>query len=601
MGGALNFYVNSNGTFGMNSTLVLKGNNASKNGGAVHLEGRSYIEFKRILKAHFVNNKALLGGALYCSEYSDISFMNTSNATLTGNNAERGGAIFVTDSTLILKNVSSVILSNNTASRYGGAIYIGSQSNLTFMRDCNVAFSHNIADDYGGAVYGKMDQTNLEFSASNILFQNNNAGTTGHSVYLNLPQQCNYVCLADSALGTKDQSKYTGYIVTSPNKIKLYHPNIKCSGYNNDTGCNSYYINDIMLGEKIFLDACMYDYYDQPADTARFLITGDSDQGYMLSSNNTLVSCNQTIELVSIYGNRSSPFNYSINLTLINNHISESKEVFTNVVINLSTCHPGFCFHEMSRKCVCYNSSNIVFCVGSTSTIKRGYWYGTVTGKPTVTYCPINYCNFTCCETSNGYFHLSPVRNNQCRSHRTGTACGSRMYGYTLSYDSMECVSVTSCSAGQTVLVILFTVIYWVVIIALVFAIMYYKVGIGYLYSITYYYSIVDILLSQNLQASRGLFLTVSIMSSLSKITPQFLGELCLATGMSEIDQQFIHYVHPLAVISMLAVISLLARRSLKISAIISRGIIHVICLLLLLSYTSIASTSLLLMRSLKF
>ena len=34
---------------------------------------------------------------------------------------------------------------------------------------------------------------------------------------------------------------------------------------------------------------------------------------------------------------------------------------------------------------------------------------------------------------------------------------------------------------------------------------------------------------------------------------------------------------------------------------IISRGIIHIICLLLLLSYTSIASTSLLLMRSLTF
>ena len=90
-------------------------------------------------------------------------------------------------------------------------------------------------------------------------------------------------------------------------------------------------------------------------------------------------------------------------------------------------------------------------------------------------------------------------------------------------------------------------------------------------------------------------------MYSLSKIIPQFLGELCLTTGMSGIDQQFIHYVHPLAVISILAVISLLARRSLKFSAIISRGIIHVICLLLLLSYTSMASTSLLLMRSLNF
>ena len=48
--------------------------------------------------------------------------------------------------------------------------------------------------------------------------------------------------------------------------------------------------------------------------------------------------------------------------------------------------------------------------------------------------------------------------------------------------------------------------------VALVFAMMYYKVEIGYLYSITYYYSIVDILLSQNLQVTRGLYLTVSII-----------------------------------------------------------------------------------------
>ena len=242
-----------------------------------------------------------------------------------------------------------------------------------------------------------------------------------------------------------------------------------------------------------------------------------------------------------------------------------------------------------------------MFCSGSNSTIKRGYWFGKVAEQPTVTICPVNYCDFTCCEASNGYYHLSPVRDNQCRPHRSGTACSSCTDGYTLSFDSTKCVNVDSCTAGQTVLVILLTVTYWIVMVTLVFALMYYKVPIGYLYSITYYYSIVDILLSQSLYDSSGLYLTVSIMSSFSKITPQFLGELCLTTGMSGIDQQFIHYIHPTAVILILVIISLSARSSRRISASISRGIIHVISLLLLLSYTSIASTSLLLMRPLTF
>ena len=73
--------------------------------------------------------------------------------------------------------------------------------------------------------------------------------------------------------------------------------------------------------------------------------------------------------------------------------------------------------------------------------------------------------------------------------------------------------------------------------VALIFAMMYYKVGIGYLYSITYYYSIVDILLSQYLQASEGLYLTVNIMSSFSKITPQFLGELRYSLSVTSLTR----------------------------------------------------------------
>ena len=98
-----------------------------------------------------------------------------------------------------------------------------------------------------------------------------------------------------------------------------------------------------------------------------------------------------------------------------------------------------------------------------------------------------------------------------------------------------------------------------------------------------------------------NLYTAISIASSFTKITPQFLGEFCFATNMSGIDQQFIHYIHPTAVSLFLVVIAMLARRSHRLSYFISKGIIHVICCLLLLSYTSVATTSLLLMRPLIF
>ena len=187
-------------------------------------------------------------------------------------------------------------------------------------------------------------------------------------------------------------------------------------------------------------------------------------------------------------------------------------------------------------------------------------------------------------------------------SHRWGTACGSCEEGYTLSFDSTECIDVKECTVALAILLGILIILYWIIIVVVVFVMAYFKVEIGYLYGITYYYSIVDILLGQNwFLSNKSLYTVINVISSITKITPQFLGQFCLVQGMSGIDQQLIHYIHPLAIVFILAVITCLAGRSRRLSSFISRGIIPFICFLLLLSYTSVATTSLLLMRPLKF
>ena len=150
-------------------------------------------------------------------------------------------------------------------------------------------------------------------------------------------------------------------------------------------------------------------------------------------------------------------------------------------------------------------------------------------------------------------------------------------------------------------LVITLSLLYWMAAVVIVFVITYFKVTIGSLYAIIYYYSILDILLTYALFNSNGLHTTVNIVSSLAKLTPQFLGKLCLMKNMSGIDQQFIHYVHPTFILLILIIISKLAKESHRVSSFVSRGIIQFICFLLLLSYTSVATTSLLLMRPMTF
>ena len=61
---------------------------------------------------------------------------------------------------------------------------------------------------------------------------------------------------------------------------------------------------------------------------------------------------------------------------------------------------------------------------------------------------PLNYCNFDNCEATTGTCDLYPLRDNQCRAHRSGAACGNCEEGYTLSFDSIDCISNEECDVG---------------------------------------------------------------------------------------------------------------------------------------------------------
>ena len=608
-GGALHAYSNCYIVFQGNHTSIVTfiNNAAEEYGGAINLVKYSNITVKGNVTVKFYNNEALSGGAMHANDKSNITITENAIGIFYSNDAKIGGAIFLTTSDITLAANCSVTFHYNAAWQDGGALYLDDQILATFIDYANVTFSNNTASDYGGAIYSKILENKINFNTTDIKFCNNHARTTGNSIFINVLISCNSSCLETKVPGISNgqNSPLRKYITTSPNKLVMYSP-AYCVDDNKSVinECASYYVNNIMLGEEILIDACMYDYYDQPSNAAQFLVTGHIDNNqelYVAGPQYVLISCNNTFQGVNVIGNTSLPSNYTMKFTLYVNRKSEMKTISVSLTVGLVSCHPGYWRYPESLRCECYNVSDIVFCFGGGSTIKRGYWFGSVTGKPTVTFCPINFCNFTCCEISNGYYHLYPERDNQCRLHRSGIACGSCEEGYTLSFDSAECVHTNKCSTGNTILLAVLILLYWTAIIIAVFLTMHFKVNIGYFYGITYYYSVVDLMLSQNWYLSNELYTAIGVMSSITKVTPQFLGQLCLIKGMSGIDQQFIHYIHPIAISLFLIIITLLARRSHRLSSLIKKGIIHVICCLLLLSYTSVATTSLLLLRPLIF
>ena len=601
-GGAIFISSESNVTFGFSSNITFINNNGSL-GGALCFYHNSTIVFKAESLVEFRENRALHGGALY-SWTSVVIFDKSCTVKSINNTANSGGFFYIYASTAIFTGNSSTMFISNRAFKDGGVMYLTIGSSVMFSGQCNATFSFNTASDYGGVIYINLD-SNLIINTTNINFYNNTAALANNAFHIRVRDDCNEACLNNYIVDTRNKSFK---ISTSPKKLVLIDPAKRIDNENEST-YDQYYINDIMLGQEIIINGCVLDYYNQSTDAPWLLeldISRKNEFYDIHGSENVLIACNHTFQGITVTGNiveSTLPSNISVNLTLHFDRNSESNSISVNLTVELSPCHPGFVYHAPSQKCKCYNAGDIVFCADSKSTIRRGYWFGSVNGQPTVTYCPVNYCNFTCCETTNGIYHLSPLRKNQCRLHRDGNACGSCEEGYTLSFDSAECVEVDKCTDGQKSLIIISSMLYWMVVVLVTFFLMHCQASIGYFYAIIYYYSVLDILLihMHNVYLSEELNTIISVMSSTAKLLPQFLGRLCLVENMNEIDQQFIHYIHPLAVSFILAIISLMARCSYKVSSFISKDIIRVICLLLLLSYTSVTTTSLLLLQPLKF
>ena len=637
-GGAMHLYDHCNVTFTGHSEVSYQCNKAYNDGGGVSCEFRCSVRFIGFARVIFNDNIGSNAGALHGITDCIIIFDENSETFFNRNNAtNNGGAMDLYGNTdIVFKGNSSVNFANNTANSFGGAsVWF---SNVTFADNATIKFISN-ATPYGGAV-ALLDEYHTVFQTAQLIFTNNEAtyggailcefsdggklhfdmqrdgiisfynntaSIWGNSMLIDdIPKACNKSCLIEELQGItymdELQHELTQYITTAPYEVVLQttqHTTICTEFDESDNDCTEYHINNVMLGQEVSIKGCVYDYLGNliPRET-------QFDIQSLSNANHTVrvpQSPYQEFD-ISIEGNEIiSKYNYSMSITTFYyDYKYQRKDATVELSIQLSPCYLGFQHNSASRRCKCYDRDDIVLCTGSISTIKRGYWLGIVKEKLTTAICPMNYCNFTCCETSNGYHSLSTGRENQCTSHRSGIACGSCEEGYTLSY-AAECVSVNNCTAGWTILAVALTMLYWIMIVIGVFVMMYYKLPIGYLYAITYYYSMVDVLLNQYLYTYPSLHTTINIISSVFKLNPQFLGQLCIVKGLGGIDIQFIQYIHPLAISIILVIITLIARCSRRLSCFISRGIIHVICFLLLLSYTSMVTTSLLLLRSLQF
>ena len=553
------------------------------------------------------------GGVIYIENINDKkpppSPIRARSSHFTNN---EGSTMYVSFCTLTLSG--NVSFHNNKADSGAALYFIGSQ---TLWTSGNISFIDNFAKLRGGAIFVAVVFPcayvhGIFFSSvfnTIVTFSGNTAQLSGDSMYFSLAPQCGYITNISNSLSLLYYPRTFNYseafnkeVTTTPFRLKLKLPAI-CQQNKTYDSCS---FGDVMLGEEIVIGAQVLDYFESVSHSVQFLVSCNQNcVNYHNEGSNPVLVHNDTFRGVKITGSKVSQ---TSSVTLVISSIVSSelplKKITLYLTVNLSACYPGFVYDGSNKSCICYDRG-VSICVGNKAMVKHGYWIGIWKNESTSTFCPNGYCNFNGCN-SNGYCKLSYIQDEQCSHNRAGAACTKCNSDHVLSFDSNYCVDESSCSAEMTLLIIIVSLLYWIIVVVMLILLMRFnfQVGSGYIYGIVYFYSMIDILLEDNLYLSNyGVFRFVTILSSFAKLTPQFLGTLCFVNDdeWSGIDQQFFHYIHPVVVLLILMLIAVAARHSLRVSNIIRRGIIRAICLVLLLAYTSVASTSLALLRPLFF
>ena len=588
-------------------------------GVALYVSASSNTTINIIYCSFYYNDANGGDGIVYIThkELSEYVIVSLCSSSFVRN--EFGSALHI--SQVALQFYNSILFHSNSAEA-GAAIYVDQNSIITITSESLVQFINNSASLRGGAIYS--DLTNcfnngILFSSlsnfSSVMFTNNSAKVSGNSIYFNIPKSCdverdysknNSVAYIPYKFKyNQSDSTFGPAIAASPYRISLCSPH-NCSNTNE----NCSIIDKKMLGYPVYFNATVSDYFDVVTETLQFqLKCANCDIKYRLRNNELLVNNRSPnkVTVTSINSYTDIVNDTDIALEIVSVLPDNYKQVSAGLSLTFSACYNGFIFYTDSQRCGCYKSDgkDIVECQQDHAKIKLGYWFGMIFQKHTTSPCPINYCDYHYrTEARRNYYSLSRVVDDQCSSHRTGVVCSDCESGYTLAYDSFDCVDVNQCSPGMTALVVALTFLYWILIIIVLFALTYYlssQMSSGYFNGVIYFYSMVDILLASKLYIIDGLFYTVAILSSFAKLTPQFLGKLCLTKDLDAIDQQFIHYSHTLCVSFILISIGIMAKCSTKVLFYVNRCITRVVFLILVLSYTSVTSTSLQLLRGMQY
>ena len=536
------------------------------------------------------NNKVLFEDCYFINNsFTGLGIFNSLVAfegeiKIQNNTGLNGGGIMLCESSFTyLSPNTSIMLIDNKAAQAGGGIYVERQC-ISSKPFC---------------FYQPRDENELSCStllnSISITMTNNTAGYAGDHIYGGSLDDCKINdCNSMEVFSTlfhlnpdQNQSNFSA-VTSSPRKICFCSDGIADCTKHSNTQLESKY-----SGEKIEVDVSILGQFDGFVPGTVLVYSDRKPDSITISQ-----SC-QTLE-IPVISNDSHLENTNIKLRMassINTHRSNEGTNYLaiseplHISVPMKPCPPGF---ESTSQGICDCSrilmdNNVEQCNIATNMILRKppKWIGynnksdgeITTGIIYHDICPPNYCkneeiNITSNETTFD-------EGAQCAQNRKGLLCSKCEDGFSLSMGPNNCIQCdTKLGVPITVLV------YGLVGILLVLILIVFDITTtdGTISGLLFYTSAInlngDIFFPSHFKNVLTHF--VSLVNLVSRFST------CFNDGMDMYSKTWIILVFPLYMFMIIGVLVVMVRKSNRLARLLGNNIIKVLATLLLLSYTKL-------------
>ena len=285
-----------------------------------------------------------------------------------------------------------------------------------------------------------------------------------------------------------------------------------------------------------------------------------------------------------------------------------SDAIATKLTMNLTllSCPIGFTFNEAAQQCQCCSNLGIekaFVCsdIGK-ACIRKGYWFGNVSGIITVSKCSYLYCNYNSTEhepcgitssDTTDYVLLSHSQHDQCQYGHGGTLCTGCTNGMTATHSLLQCINIHQCKSWHPYALLVLNIICPFLMAMLLIIIIQLKlsVGSGYLYGPLFYLAVLNLLPLSTLGKFSSI---VHYYTATFVLKLEVLGFIpwCFFPSVNPLYAKYFDLVAPLVVSIVLLLTVYLARCVPRLFQYFQKSPMQGICVLIMISFWSLASTS---------